>query len=316
MPNTSNAELVKLSRKIYEEWYPKTVLVQSCDNSFEGELNLETRELDIPVYHDLTVHLTSLKERELKPAAIEFMKSSTKRVSIDKGRYSHWGVTEISKLVDKLAAEDSEVRKKLVNKWAVEAEKELAIWCAQLPTAQTIDLSAANLLNADGTITKDTVVKAIDILKAKAIVNNYEPDDFQLFCSEQFEGIVRDSKILVGYNLDANQAFRTGFAGMVNGVDTRRIQVAAITTRDSTSNLVNAEWGIWKTRDGIQYVVPYKNTLSYTITPDQVLMGGMGYQTVEYYDFFNLYPNRLYKVKMRYVASANPPTTFGNIVAG
>lgn len=308
MPNTSNAELVKLSRKIYEEWYPKTVLVQSCDNSFEGELNLETRELDIPVYHDLQVHLTTLKERELKPATIEFMKASTKRVSIDKGRYSHWGVTEISKLVDKISAEDSEIRKKLVNKWAVEAEKELAVWCAQLPTAQQIDL--ITLLGGDGILDKDNIVLAIDILKAHAMDKNYEPSDFQLFVSEQFEGVVRDSKILVGYNLDANEAFRTGFAGMVNGIDTRRIQVPAITARNATTKLVEAEWGVWKTRDGIQYVVPYKNTISYEITPDQVLLGGMGYQTIEYYDFFNLYPSRLFKIKIRYAADKNPPTSF------
>ena len=40
--------LPALSAKIYKEWLPKTVLVQSCDDSFEGELNLETREIDIP----------------------------------------------------------------------------------------------------------------------------------------------------------------------------------------------------------------------------------------------------------------------------
>ena len=140
MANTEFVMLPALSNKIYKEWYPKTVLVQSCDDAFEGEFNLETREIDIPVYHDLSVHTTTIKERELKPAAMEFIKSSTKRVTIDKGRYSHWGQTNISKLVDRLNADNSEVRKKLVNKWAIEAEKELGVWCAQLPATQQIDL--------------------------------------------------------------------------------------------------------------------------------------------------------------------------------
>jgi hypothetical protein len=61
MANTEFVKLPALSNKIYKEWYPRTVLVQSCDSSFEGELNLETRELDIPVYHDLTVHQTTIK---------------------------------------------------------------------------------------------------------------------------------------------------------------------------------------------------------------------------------------------------------------
>ena len=91
MANTEFLKLPQLSNRIYKEWFPKTVLVQSCDDSFEGELNLETRELDIPVYHDISIHLTTIKERELKPAPVEFVKSSTKRVTIDKGRYSHWG---------------------------------------------------------------------------------------------------------------------------------------------------------------------------------------------------------------------------------
>jgi hypothetical protein len=62
-----------------------------------------------------------------------------------------------------------------------------------------------------------------------------------------------------------------------------------------------------KTRDGIQYVVPYKNTIEYKIEPSEVLLGGKAYQTVEYYDFFNLYPTRLYKVKIRYSGTDNPP---------
>lgn len=309
MANTEFAKLPALSNKIYKEWYPKTVLVQSCDDSFEGELNLETRELDIPVYHDISVHQTSIKERELKPAPIEFVKASTKRVTIDKGRYSHWGETNIGKLVDKLSAEDSEVRKKLVNKWAVEAEKELGEWCAfDLPAAQTINIPTILSWSNTGFLDKDNVLKVLDILKAKAIAANMEPSDFKLFASEAFETVLRDTKITLGSNLDANEAFKAGFVAYANSVDIRKIQIPTITTRNATSGLVEAEYAIWKTRDGIQYVVPYKNTVQYEIAPTEILMGGKGYQTVEYYDFFNLYPTRLYRVPLYYKANPDLPT--------
>lgn len=317
MGNTSKAELVKLSQKIYQEWYPMTVLVQSCDNQFEGELNLETRELDIPVYHDLSIHLTSLKERELKPAGIEFIKASTKRVSIDRGRYSHYGVSEISKLVENLSAEESAVRQKLVNRWAVEAERELAIWVAQLPaTPHLIDLKTAAALpavsggNAAGQLDKTNVIRALDILKAKAIKEDMMPEEFTLFVSEHFESVLRDANLVFDAIPQAAGAFSTGEVGRVNGVNVRKMQVSALTTRDETTSLVKAEWAIWKTQDGIQYVVPYKNTLSYDILPDQILMGGTGYQIVEYYDFFNLYPSRLYKVQISYDGTAVAPTEF------
>lgn len=311
--NTSNAELVKLSQKIYKEWYPKTVLVQSCDNSFEGELNLETRELDIPVYHDLSIHLTTIKERDIKPADIEFIKASTKRVSIDKGRYSHWGETNIGKLVNKLNEANSEVRKKLVNSWAIAAEKELGEHCAfNLKANQTINIpsilswSTTGYLQGSGE--NANVLKVLDILKAKAIQNNMEPSEFALYASEQFETVLRDSKILLGSNLDGNEAFRTGYVAHANGVEIRRIQIPSITTRNADSGLVEAEYAIWKTRDGIQYVVPYKNTIDYEITPNEILLGGKGYQTVEYYDFFNLYPTRLYRVPLYYKADPTLPT--------
>jgi hypothetical protein len=313
MGNTINADLVKLSRRIYKEWYAKTVLVQSCDNSYEGELNLQTRELDIPVYHDLSIHKTTIKERELKPAPIEFVKSSTKRVTIDKGRYSHWGETNIGKLVENLSAENSETRKKLINRWAQEAEEELGIWCAQLPASQEIDLITLltdQSTNANGLLTASNVFKALDILKAHASAVNMTTSDFKLFISEKFLGILRDAKITLGSNLDANEAFRTGYVGHANDVEIREISIAKITTRNASTKLVDAEWAIWKTRDGIQYVVPYKNTISYEITPSEILLGGKGYQTVEYYDFFNLYPTRLYKIKIRYAGTANPPTSF------
>lgn len=306
MANTEFAKLPALSNQIYKEWYPKTVLVQSCDNSFEGELNLQTRELDIPVYHDLSIYQTTIKERELKPAPLQFIKASTKRVTIDRGRYSHWGQTSIGKLIDRLSAEDSEVRKKLVNKWAVEAEKELAEWVAfSIPAKHELDLSSANFLN--GVVSSTNVMRALDILQAKVIQQDMEPTEFTLFASEKFEQVLRDTKISFA-SQDADATFRTGFVGIVNGVEVRRLHVQSITTRDANTAEVLAEIGIWKTRDGIQYVVPFKNTISYEIQPNEVLMGGMGYQTVEYYDFFNLYPGRLFRVKMKYDAAASYPT--------
>jgi len=309
--NTTNAQLVKLSQTVYKEWYRKTVLVQSCDNAFEGELNLKTREIDIPVYHDLSVHTTSLKEREVKPATLEFIRASTKRVTIDKGRYSHWGTTTISKLVDDLSKADSEARKKLTNKWASEAEKELAVWVAQLPAKQEIDLITLFSANSgDGILDKDNIFQALDILKAHAEDKNMSPDDFTLFVSSKFEQLLRDTKILLGNNLDANDAFTKGYVGVADGVTIRKHEVKEITTRNATTKLVEAEWGIWKTKDGIQYVIPYKNTISYEISPDQILLGGTAYQSVEYYDFFNIYPSRLFKVKIRYAGSSNPPTSF------
>lgn len=306
MANTEFAKLPMLSNKIYQEWYPKTVLVQSCDNAFEGELNLETRELDIPVYHDLTVHQTTIKERELKPAALEFIKASTKRVTIDRGRYSHWGQTNIGKLIDRLSAEDSEVRKKLVNKWAVEAERELAEWVAyDIPAKHDIDLSGANFLNA--VVSSTNVLRALDILKAKVIKQDMEPTDFTLFASEKFEQVLRDTKISFA-SQSADQAFTNGFVAIANGVEVRRIYVQSLTVRDANTAEVESEIAIWKTRDGVQYVVPFKNTVSYEIQPNEVLMGGMGYQTLEYYDFFNLYPGRLFRVKIKYDSSASYPT--------
>jgi hypothetical protein len=297
---------------VYQEWYRKTVLIQSCDNAFDGELNLKTREIDIPVYHDLSVHQTSLKEREVKPATLEFIRMSTKRVTIDKGRYSHWGTTTISKLVDDLSKADSETRKKLTNKWAIEAENELAVWVAKLPASQQIDLITllTTTANANGLIDKDNLLQALDILKAHAEDKDMSPDDFTLFVSSKFEQLVRDAKILLGSNLDANDAFTKGYVGVADGVTIRKHEIKKITTRNATSKQVESEWAIWKTKDGIQYVIPYKNTISYEISPDQILLGGTAYQSVEYYDFFNIYPSRLFKVKLRYAGTSNPPTSF------
>lgn len=304
MANTEFAKLPALSSQIYKEWYPKTVLVQSCDNSFEGELNLETRELDIPVYHDLSIHTTSIKERDLKPAPIEFVKASTKRVSIDKGRYSHWGQTNLSKLLERLSAEDSEVRKKLVQRWAIEAEKELAGYVAFNASVLEIDLFTllGGATNDAGLLTKTNIIKAMDILKAKVMQQDMNPGEFTLFVSERFEQVLRDTQITFGSE-PAAQAFKQGFIANVLGIDVRHMQVEGVVTRDANTAQVINEIAVWKTQDGIQYVVPYKNTVSYEIMPDQVLMGGTAYQTVEYYDFFNLYPTRLYRVKIKYEGS-------------
>ena len=311
MANTQTM-LPVLSQTAYKEWLRKTVLVQSCDNTYEGEFNLETREIDIPIYHDISIHNTSIKENELKPASIEFVKASTKRVSIDKGRYSHWGQTELGTLISRLSAEDSEVRKKMVNKWAIAAEDELAQYCAKLPSGQQIDLITALTVadtNTNGLLGTGNVMAALDILKAFAINNSMSPSDFKFFASEKFESVLRDSKLVLA-SVSADEAFKTGSVGVVNSVDIRRLEVASITTRNATTHIVESEWGIWKTKDGIQYVVPYKNTISYQIQPTEVLLGGTGYQTVEYYDFFNIYPSRLYKVKIRYAGTSNPPTSF------
>jgi hypothetical protein len=308
MANTEFAKLPALSNQIYKEWYPMTVLVQSCDNSYEGELNLETRELDIPVYHDLTVHTTSIKERDLKPAAIEFIKASTKRVTIDKGRYSHWGETNLNKLLEKLTDEQSVVRQKLVQKWAVEAERELGAFVAGLPAKQTLNtvtsamLPAISGISANGQLVPQNVIRFLDILKAQVMKNNMMVEEFTLFASEHFESVLRDANLQFDAIPAAAGAFATGEVGRVNGVNVRKIQIHDLVVRNQTTGLVETETAVWKTMDGIQYVVPYRNTMSYEIMPDQVLMGGTGYQTVEYYDFFNLYPTRLYKVQISYVA--------------
>lgn len=308
MANTEFIKLPALSNRIYKEWLSKTVLVQSCDNEFEGEFDLDKLEIDIPVYHDVTIHLTTIKERELKPAPIEFIGASTKRVTIDKGRYTHWGTTKLSKIIDRLSSDESHVRTNLVKKWAIAAEKELAEYCAfDLPTAQTIDIPTILSWSTTGYLQASNLLQFLDVLKAHAVANNMEPSEFKLFASERMETVIRDAKIaLEGPRSD--EAFKAGFVTYADGVDVRKIQVASITTRNATSKQVEAEYAIWKTPDGIQYVVPFKNTIDYALTPDQVLLGGTGYQTVEYYDFFNLYPTRLYRVPIYYKANPTLPT--------
>ena len=113
--------------------------MKSCSNEFEGEFDLTNLEIDIPVFGHLSIHKTSIKERDVKPAPVEFKKGSTIRVIIDKGRYNHWGETKLNELMDKLDAEDSETRRRLVQDWALDAEEELGIAVAKLPAKRHID---------------------------------------------------------------------------------------------------------------------------------------------------------------------------------
>lgn len=304
MSNTLMAQIVKLSQTIYEEWLNKTVLVGTCDRTYEGELNLETMELDIPVYHDLSVHATTLKERDLKPANPEFIKSSTVRVTIDKGRYSHWATKNLDKLIDRYAKDDSVARKKLIEKWAIKAEKELAVYCASLPANQTLDMTS---MISGGLVTYSNLFAFLNMLKAHAKKNDYEETEFKLFASEKISQLAADAKMTLGSNLDANDVFKNGYKGHLNDVDIREISVSDLVTRNETTGLVDAEVAIWKTDDGIQYVVPYKGSAEYEITADKILGGGKGYQLIEYYDYFNIYPKRLMKVKIRYTANATIP---------
>ena len=306
MGNTMNVDLPKISQKVFKEWTAKTVLVRSCSGEYEGEFDLEHLELDIPVYGHLSIHKTSIKERDVIPAAVEFKKGSTIRVVVDKGRYNHWGEKKLDKLIDKLAQEDSETRKRLVSDWALDAEEELGIAIAKLPASRHINLN--NLLN--GPVTATNILSVFDILKAKAKTAHMNYREFEFFSSEKVATICRDAQIAFG-STPAKEAFGSGYVGKVNGIELFEIEIDALVTRDAGTSLVTAEHAIWKTRDGVQYVVPYKNTISYEITPEAVLMGGTGYQTVEYYDFFNIYPKRLWVVDFIYQALAAAPTYTG-----
>ena len=307
MGNTSRIDLPVISQKIYKEWSAKTVLVKSCSNEYEGEFSIEKKEIDIPVYGHISIHKTSLKEKDIKPASLEFKKGSTIRVIIDKGRYNHWGETKLDTLIDKLNSDNSETRSRLVTDWALDAEEELGIACAKLPSARHIDM--ITLLSATA-IDKTNILKVTDILKAQTKKNHMNYREFEFFCSEKFATLCRDAQITFG-STPAKEAFGEGYVGKVNGIEIMEMEIDALVARDSNTAMVDAEHAIWKTRDGIQYVVPYKTTISYEIQPDQVILGGTGYQTVEYYDFFNIYPTRLYIVDLVYVATKVVPTYTG-----
>ena len=141
---------------------------------------------------------------------------------------------------------------------------------------------------------------------------NYQEFDF--FASEKIATICRDAQITFN-STPAKEAFGEGYVGKVNGIELTEIEIDALVKRNATSGLVEAEYAIWKTRDGIQYVVPFKTTTSYELDPSEVLLGGTGYQTVEYYDFFNIYPNRLWVIDLKYDANASLPTFGTNATA-
>lgn len=315
--NTTFANLASISDKVYQEWYNKTVLVASCDNAYSGEFSVEKREIDIPIYHDLSVHKTTIKEGEVKPAPIEFIAASTKRVRIDKARYSHFGQTEIGKMLNTLGDAESESRKKLTNKWAQEAESELGEWVAFNAGVQEIVVAdgtsnANSVLGASGATTathvdKTNILVMLDALKAIAKKNKMPYKDFSLFASERLATVARDANLQFD-SVNGDSAFKNGSVGVIDGIDLREIDIPSITTRNSTTGMVEAEYAIWKAKDGIQYVVPYRNTVEYELSKDQILLGGKGYQMVEYYDFFNIVPTRLYRVKVAYKASATFPT--------
>lgn len=306
MGNNLNVDLPKISQKIFKEWTAKTRLVQSCSNEYEGEFDLKNLEIDIPVYGHLSIHKTSIKERDVRPADIEFKKGSTIRVIIDKGRYNHWGETKLNELMDKLGQEDSETRKRLVTDWALDAEEELGIAVAKLPANRHLDM--ATLLGAP--VDKTNILKLFDILKAKAKAAHMNYQEFDFMASEKIGTICRDAQITFN-STPAKEAFGAGYVGKVNGIELTEIEIDALVKRNATTGLVEAEYAIWKTRDGIQYVVPFKTTASYKLDLDEVLLGGTGYQTVEYYDFFNIYANRLWVIDLKYEASATLPTFTG-----
>lgn len=310
MGNTLNVKLPQLSQNIYKDWTAKTVLVKSCDNAFEGEFDLKNLEIDIPVYGHISVHKTSIKEKDVKPAPIEFKKGSTIRVIIDKGRYSHWGETKLNELIDKLSQEDNETRKRLVTRWALDAEEELGIAVAKLPANRHIDLKTI----LGGEVTSSNILKALDILKAKAKSAHMNYQEFELFGSEKIGTLLRDAQIAFN-STPAKEAFGTGYIGRANGIEIMEMEIDALVKRNATSALVEAEYAIWKTRDAIQYVVPFKTTESYELDHSQVLLGGVGYQTVEFYDFFNLYRDRLYVVDFKYTSSAVLPVFAGSVTA-
>ena len=307
MSNTTFAKLPLISNKVYEEMYSKSVLVASCDNTYSTEFDMENRELDIPVYHDISVHRATIKEGEIRPAPAERLRASTVRVVIDKIRYSHWEKLNIDTLADSLAQEDSEMRKKLVKKWTVDADRELAIACVNLPARYQIDFTQ-NALLANNVLVDTTILPFLDILKAKAREAKLDPSEFSLFISEKFTSVARDAQISF-FGEPAEDAFKNGFVGRVNGVNVYELDVPDLVSRNATTSLIEAEYAIWKTKDGIQYVIPADGriTATYDLYEGEHLLGGKGFKIVQYYDFFNLYPERLKVLQIKYTALGAVP---------
>lgn len=307
--NTLNENLPVISQKAHQEWLEKTVLVQSCSRDYEGEFDLAKREIDIPVFGHTTIHKTTFKERELTPAPVEFRRGSTIRVTLDKGRYNNIGRLKIDDIVERLSTDDSAERARITTDWAIDADEELAVACARLPKERHIDVSARGLSD----VKKTDMTLFVDILKDEVIVNNMAYEDFELFVSNKFTSLCREACLFMGLQ-GTDDVFRKGYKGTVDGLVIKEFNCPALTTRNATSADVEAEYAIFKAKDGIQYVVPYKDTISYEISAGTVLGGGTGYQMIEYYDFFTLQPKRLYIVDIKYKDTAQFPTygTNGN----
>ena len=307
--NTLNEALPVISQKAHKEWMEKTILVQSCARDYEGEFDLAKREIDIPVFGHSTIHKTTFKERELEVADVEFRRGSTIRVTLDKGRYNNIGRLKLNDLVERLSTDESAERARIATDWAIDADEELAIACARLPQERHLDIST--ILGGD--LDKSKMLRFIELLKDKVVSNNMAYEDFSLYASNKISTICRDAKIEYTPVL-ANDTFENGFKGSIDGIKIKEFNCPALTTRNATTAEVEAEYAIFMANDGIQYVVPYKDTVSYEISPMQVLGGGEGYQMIEYYDFFTLYPKRLYVLDIKYKSIGQFPTygTTGN----
>ena len=314
MANTLLQQLPVLSQKVYKEWFADTKLVKSCSTEFEGEFDTEKLEIDIPVFGHISIHTSSLKELDVKPAPIEFARGSTIRVIVDKVRYNHWGRKEFDKLINSLTQEDSEYRKKIAKDWALHADEELAVAIGKLPASRHIAITGSSYLNA--IVSKSNILQMFDILKAIVKSNHQDYTEFEFFCSEKIDSIIRDAQIDIK-STPAKEALHSGYVGKINGIEVIEHDIDALVIRDTNTKLVKTEHAIWKTRDGIQYVTPYKTTDTYELQKDEVLGGGQGFQMIEMYDFFNLYPTRLYVVDLKYDSTndACPVYTGANATA-
>lgn len=296
-----------IANAMYKEWLAKTVLTQDCDHEYEGELNMQTREIKIRIYHDINLYASSIQEGELKPQPLQFIRSSEKTVVISKVRYTHWGESEFSKLMDGFA-KDGVVKAKEVNLFAQKVEKEIALWCATLPKKQTIDITdifKQGGIQIDGVVDETNIAKAFQIIVSNIQKNNGSPEDFTLYVSEKIIQLLQEKKL--GYYNNGN-VFETGFVGKYLGLTIKQLEVPEITTRNNITGLVDAEWGILKAKEGINYVVPFKTIKEYNLNEQDYLLGGKGYQHMELYDYFNLYPTRLYKVNFTYTKNKTAPT--------
>ena len=129
--------------------------------------------------------------------------------------------------------------------------------------------------NPNGELTPENVVKAFDILKAQYVTSkNMTVSDFKLFASERLEGILRDAKIVLGSNLDANEAFRKGFVAYANGVDVRKRRLLKLLLMILIPNLLRRGGRFGKPEMGFNMLFLIRTLFPYDISPAEVLMGG------------------------------------------